>query len=124
MAINNRCKRFNAVQFVIVYIIVMQTIDVCNGHGRLIDPPGRSTAYRYGFPTPPNYDDNGLFCGGFVHQYKQNAGRCGVCGDAWDDPEPRPNEYGGKYGRGVIVKKYAPNSVITMRVDITAYHLG
>ncbi|XP_012938498.1 uncharacterized protein LOC106011887 [Aplysia californica] len=35
------------------------------GHGRLIDPPARSTMWRYGFNTPVNYDDNALYCGGF-----------------------------------------------------------
>ena len=36
------------------------------GHGRLVDPPSRSSAWRYGFDTPRNYDDNQLFCGGFA----------------------------------------------------------
>ena len=35
------------------------------GHGNMIDPPMRSSAWRYGFGTPINYDDNGLTCGGF-----------------------------------------------------------
>jgi len=30
-----------------------------------LDPPGRSTAWRAGFSTPANYDDNGLNCGGY-----------------------------------------------------------
>lgn len=34
------------------------------GHGRMLDPPGRSSMWRLGFPTPKNYDDNGLNCGG------------------------------------------------------------
>lgn len=124
MDINIRFKRFHVIPFVAVVTILMHSINVCNGHGRLIDPPSRSSAFRYGFPTPPNYDDNGLFCGGFDRQHKQNHGLCGECGDAWDMPEPRPNEYGGKYGRGVIVKKYDPNTVITIRIEITAYHYG
>ena len=35
-----------------------------HGHGRLLEPPSRSSAWRLGFNTPPNYDDNQLFCGG------------------------------------------------------------
>lgn len=35
-----------------------------SGHGRLIDPPSRSSMWRYGFNNPPNYDDNQLYCGG------------------------------------------------------------
>lgn len=34
------------------------------GHGRLMDPPGRSTAWRFGFDTPKYYNDNELNCGG------------------------------------------------------------
>lgn len=35
------------------------------GHGRLMYPPSRSSAWRLGFDTPQNYNDNELFCGGF-----------------------------------------------------------
>lgn len=41
-----------------------------------------------------------------------------------DLPKPRPNEYGGVYGRGVIVRKYQPNTNITIRVELTTSHLG
>lgn len=34
------------------------------GHGRLLNPPSRSSMWRYGFPTPVNYQDNQLWCGG------------------------------------------------------------
>lgn len=55
-----------------------------NGHGRLIEPPSRASAWRYGFNTPHNYNDHELYCGGFTRQWVKNEGRCGVCGDAWD----------------------------------------
>lgn len=35
------------------------------GHGRLMEPVGRSSAWRKGYDTPVNYNDNELFCGGF-----------------------------------------------------------
>ena len=34
------------------------------GHGRLLEPPSRASAWRVGFDTPPNYSDNELYCGG------------------------------------------------------------
>ena len=34
-------------------------------HGRLREPPSRSSMWRNGYPTPVNYNDNQLFCGGF-----------------------------------------------------------
>lgn len=109
--------------FLVILCLTMYTIDVCNGHGRLIEPPSRSSAFRYGFQTPPNYNDHELYCGGFARQ-QRNGGKCGECGDAWDLPQPRPNEYGGKYGQGVIVRTYKPGSDITLRVELTASHMG
>lgn len=94
------------------------------GHGRLIEPPGRSTAWRYGFNTPPNYNDHEIYCGGYATQWQRNGGKCGPCGDPWQQPRPRDNEGGGKYGRGVIVKKYKHSSVATIGVQLTANHKG
>ncbi|XP_055602088.1 uncharacterized protein LOC129750917 [Uranotaenia lowii] len=99
-------------------------VTVCSGHGRLIEPPSRASAWRYGFSTPPNYNDHELYCGGFTRQWKKNDGKCGECGDAFDAPKPRPHEFGGKWGQGVIVRKYNPGSVITLRVELTASHMG
>ena len=36
-----------------------------SGHARFTEPPGRSTAWRFGFNTPRNDNDNELNCGGF-----------------------------------------------------------
>ncbi|XP_070186156.1 uncharacterized protein [Littorina saxatilis] len=92
------------------------------GHGRLLDPPSRSSMFRKGFNNPPNYDDNQLFCGGFNTQWAKYGGKCGVCGDPW--PGPRDNEPGGKYANGIITKKYAEGQVIEVYVQLTANHKG
>ncbi|XP_014238731.1 uncharacterized protein LOC106660313 [Trichogramma pretiosum] len=94
------------------------------GHGRLIDPVARSSAWRYGFKAPHNYNDNELFCGGVGIQYGVNNGLCGVCGDDYSLPRPRPNELGGYYGKGFIVKTYRQGDIIKAVVQITASHLG
>ncbi|OWR55034.1 putative eukaryotic translation initiation factor 3 theta subunit [Danaus plexippus plexippus] len=94
------------------------------GHGRLIEPPSRASAWRYGFDTPHNYNDHELYCGGFTRQWNKNGGKCGVCGDAWDSPKPRAHELGGRFGQGVIVRKYAPKDVIVIKVELTASHNG
>lgn len=95
-----------------------------NGHGRLIEPPSRASAWRFGFDTPHNYNDHELYCGGFTRQWNKNGGKCGVCGDAWDSPKPRPHELGGRFGKGVIVRRYAPRDVIVIKVELTANHQG
>ena len=30
---------------------------------------------RYGFATPPNYNDHELYCGGFTRQWRDNGGK-------------------------------------------------
>ena len=34
------------------------------GHGYMTSPAARNSAWRFGFPTPVNYDDDGIRCGG------------------------------------------------------------
>ncbi|XP_031363886.1 uncharacterized protein LOC102674862 isoform X1 [Apis dorsata] len=95
-----------------------------SAHGRLIEPPSRASMWRYGFDTPHDYNDHECYCGGFTRQWQRNKGKCGICGDAWDAPTPRLHETGGKYGNGVIVRKYRTGSVIPVRVELTANHHG
>lgn len=110
--------------FVLPFVVGFSLISFADGHGRLIEPPSRASAWRYGFDTPHNYNDHELFCGGFTRQWVKNEGKCGVCGDPWDSKTPRAHEYGGTYGKGIIVRKYAPASIMTIRVEITANHWG
>ncbi|CAK1589900.1 unnamed protein product [Parnassius mnemosyne] len=95
-----------------------------SGHGRLIEPPSRASAWRFGFDTPHNYNDHELYCGGFTRQWNKNGGKCGVCGDPWDSPIPRAHELGGRFGKGVIVRRYAPKDTIVIKVELTASHMG
>jgi len=109
----------------IVYILLFYyNVHICHGHGRLIEPPSRASAWRYGFQTPPDYNDHELYCGGFTRQWKRNNGKCGECGDPFDMAQPRPHENGGPWGQGVIVRSYLPGSDINIRVELTASHMG
>ncbi|KAL4232934.1 hypothetical protein ACF0H5_007622 [Mactra antiquata] len=93
-----------------------------SGHGRLIEPPSRSSMWRFGFQTPINYDDNQLFCGGYDVQWKHNGGRCGVCGDSYNGP--RENEAGGRYATGTISRHYSEGQIISVSVEVTTNHGG
>ncbi|XP_075983959.1 uncharacterized protein LOC142981747 [Anticarsia gemmatalis] len=104
--------------------VLAVTAHSVTGHGRLIEPPSRASAWRFGFDTPHNYNDHELYCGGFSRQWNKNDGKCGVCGDAWDAPQPRAHELGGRFGKGVIVRKYAPQDTIVIKVELTANHNG
>ncbi|KAG5681733.1 hypothetical protein PVAND_011142 [Polypedilum vanderplanki] len=110
--------------FLLILTIILQLSSPGEGHGRLIEPPSRASAWRYGFNTPANYNDHELFCGGFTKQHQGNGGKCGECGDDYSLPIPRPHEYGGKYGQGITVRKYNPGTVMTIRVELTASHMG
>jgi len=45
----------------LVTIINLQEI---HGHGMLMEPVNRGSAWKKGFKTPVNYDDDGNYCGG------------------------------------------------------------
>ncbi|KAH8417173.1 hypothetical protein KR222_005894 [Zaprionus bogoriensis] len=94
-----------------------------DAHGMMLSPAGRSSRWRYDSSAPKNYDDNALYCGGFWKQ-TQNGGKCGLCGDDYSLSQPRPNELGGSFGQGVIVKSYIGASSADINVLITANHLG
>ncbi|KAJ8664868.1 hypothetical protein QAD02_006530 [Eretmocerus hayati] len=89
-------------------------------YGRVWEPVHRGSAWRKGFPTPINYEDNMNQCGGFVTLHYKNGGRCGICGDDFASSTPRDNENKGKYGTGTIVQKYQANQTIDVEVELTA----
>ena len=43
--------------------------------------------------------------------YNHMDGKCGICGDPWDE-NPRAHETGGLYANGIIVRNYRPGEVI------------
>ncbi|XP_063609455.1 uncharacterized protein LOC134783472 [Penaeus indicus] len=94
------------------------------GHGRLMDPPARNAMWRLGYPNPVNYNDNELYCGGFVVQYQKNDGKCGVCGDNWADKVPRDHEAGGLFGNGIVGRRYVAGQVIDIEAELTTNHKG
>lgn len=115
------------------FVTVLTFVTLCglgtvHSHGRLVEPPGRSSLWRFAefshYRPPVNYDDNQLFCGSKEVQYEENGGRCGECGDNWADKKPRENENGGFYGRGIISRFYRRGQNITIGVELTAPHLG
>jgi hypothetical protein len=60
------------------------------------------------------------------NQWGRNGGRCGVCGDPYQQ-KPRENEAGGKYATGIISKCYPYNSsgqTVNVKVELTVNHRG
>ena len=75
-----------------ILLLLLVTFDMVSPHGRFIEPPSRVSAWRFGFPTLANYNDHESYCGGFTRQWQINRGKCGICGDAWDEPQVNPSE--------------------------------
>lgn len=92
------------------------------GHGRLLEPPSRTSMWRFGYNSPPDYDDNGHNCGGVGVQFGRNDGKCGLCGDPYDGK--RDGEAGGPFARGIITRTYKVGSILNVLVQITANHKG
>lgn len=59
--------------FAMTLVIVINLQEIY-GHGMMLDPINRSSAWRKGFLTEPNYTDNEHFCGGrtvcIIQDYK------------------------------------------------------
>ena len=49
---------------VLNWLLASNLFHMVQGHGYLIKPPSRNAAWRHGFKTPTNIEDNGLNCGG------------------------------------------------------------
>ncbi|KAF7987860.1 hypothetical protein HCN44_003723 [Aphidius gifuensis] len=110
----------------LIITVGLLCLNICEifGHGYMSNPPSRSSAWKKGFKTPINWDDNGLYCGGLTTQFSINKGKCGLCGDDYRMKTPRSNENGGKFGLGVIVATYNESQEINVTIVISANHLG
>lgn len=107
----------------IVYVVMASFAVSVQGHGRLWEPPSRSSMWRRGYNTTVNINDNELNCGGFTNQVISYGGLCGICGDPYQQ-RPRDNELGGKYYSGVITRVYPVGASIGVVVGLTANHGG
>jgi len=101
--------------------LTLQAVHVL-GHGYLLQPPARGTAWRVGFNTPTDWTDNEENCGGFSNQWDVNGGKCGICGDPWQGP--KENETPGIYASGTIVATYTEGQEFDVQVRITSNHKG
>ncbi|KAJ8926682.1 hypothetical protein NQ314_020925 [Rhamnusium bicolor] len=111
-----------AMNSVLIFVFIGLLAKDAVGHGMMLDPPNRSSLWRFVPQALKDYDDNANFCGGANHGL--NGGKCGVCGDSYTDPHPQDNENTGKYGTGIVTAKYESGSVIDVSVRLTSNHLG
>ena len=113
----------NLILFSVLLISLSSQTSLVWGHGRLIEPVSRNAAGKLGFNVPINYNQNEQNCGGVGVQWSPSVGgKCGVCGDAYNGPQP--HVYPGKYATGVITKTYTAGQTIQAKIAITANHKG
>ena len=83
--------------------LVAVAIGMASAHTRMLEPPSRSSLWRFEefahLNPEPNAIDDQNWCDN-IRQFEVDN-RCGVCGDALSQPTPRDNELGGRYERGV-----------------------
>ena len=104
--------------------VALNIIALVLGHGMMLDPASRNSAWRYFPDRPKQWTDNELNCGGFSVQWNQNKGKCGVCGDAYHIANPK-YVYPGEYAKdGFITKTYKEGETIQVTIKITSNHQG
>lgn len=113
-----------AVKEIVRLLVVANVFVLIRGHGMMLDPASRNSAWRY-FPNrPKQYTDNQLNCGGFSAQWNKNNGKCGVCGDAYHRNDPL-YVYPGKFAKDAfITKTYKEGQTIDVKIHITSNHQG
>ncbi len=80
--------------FIIALLVAL--LGLGYAHIRVWEPTARATLWRdprWAMYNPKvNFEDDGVYCGR-VYQ-PDPVVMCGVCGDPWDLPVPRPHETG------------------------------
>ena len=46
-------------------VLLSNLVSEIQGHGRLMEPVSRASAWRRGYPNPADYNDNQGYCGGY-----------------------------------------------------------
>ncbi|KAG8229229.1 hypothetical protein J437_LFUL001474, partial [Ladona fulva] len=111
----------------VIFIVVLSSsfLSFVSAHGYVIQPASRASLWRLEIPgSIVDMDDNQLYCGGFQRQWNFNDGKCGICGDDYSLPQPRPYENMGARSREIVVGTYEEGTVLPVTVTITASHKG
>ena len=107
------------IQTVLLFFCLINS--AIDAHGMLMVPPARTSAWReFGKNKfPEEYTDNQMFCGGINVQWKQNEGKCGICGEDW--ALPKLWEKGGVNYRGTSVRNYTQGQTIDVFVLVSYF---
>lgn len=113
----------STLSFISLLISHRISLHLIQAHGTLVDPVSRNSLWRVDHKAPVNYNDIELFCGG-IGVITQTGGKCGICGDPYTMPQPRPHETGGFMVMNKTVRNYFPGSTIDVIVNLDTNHGG
>ncbi|XP_060070546.1 uncharacterized protein LOC132550493 [Ylistrum balloti] len=107
-----------------ILVLLMDVTGYFQSDGRaiMVEPPHRSSLWRFRYPTHVNSEDDLLNCGGFDVQWLQNGGRCGVCGDPASGPQQHDDN--GHYASGITVRSYNQGGSVNVTVEVLSNLLG
>jgi len=109
-----------------LFVLVSTCVTLIHGHGYLLDPIGRSSAWLVDSSFEDcctYYDHMEMFCGGIKRQWETNGGKCGICGEPYDAPVKLFEKDGAMY-KGTSVKTYRQGEQIDIKVVLTQEHKG
>ena len=114
----------NVTEIFRLLVVVKVMIALALGHGRMMDPAGRNSAWRVFPDRPKQFTDNELNCGGFSTQWNKHGGKCGVCGDEYNTTNPKYVHPGLFASDDFTTKTYIEGKTIQVTIDITSNHQG
>jgi hypothetical protein len=108
-------------RFSIVVVVCMffYKYEHVSSHAFLADPPARSSAWLYHKEFEKcctYYNHNQMFCGGIDKLWFKYGGKCGICGEAWN--ETKQFEKGGSMYLGKILRNYPKGEPINVTVMV------
>lgn len=99
--------------FILIFFTILYfNVEQVKPHGMVMEPVNRASAFRKGFKTKADYNDNGHMCGFSSFNHPVVPGSCRPCGVP-SFPKSGP-----------IVKSYSVGSEITIEMKLTANHKG
>ena len=102
--------RDSSIPWIFLLILLLFRLVFVEGGGRLLAPQGRGSVWEQDAGGLPDFENESI-CGGVLRQWGSWGGMCGVCGDEWGIPPPRPHELGGRWGSGGVVETYLTGQV-------------
>ncbi|XP_045183844.1 uncharacterized protein LOC123542202 [Mercenaria mercenaria] len=116
----NRYREILTIIYILFLMLKRNSVVECRAI--MVEPPHRSSLWRFNYNTTVNLRDDSLNCGGYDWQWRVHQGRCGVCGDLWNGTQHNADR--GQYDTGIIVRRYTDGHYINVTFEVSSNYLG